>query len=316
MKSFIKRILKEIYESETNPLSEKEIRLFKYLNTHKKEHSTQSKMLDLIKTMMPFIGRPTDEARFYYEVYTANYRPDGDYENIDKSTFKDYRQFKQRRTPNNNAYNYTSGKIPFRGSNLEGYWDVNNNGDWYYVVTSYNWYPIFLFINGQWYRVSNSYSSSTGKHLSGSNPVRWNSEIKADVIMVTPEEIKKIRDGRDMESIKTKRVENFMNKFSSSLKGTTKLMSIGWGDDKKKVNYTITDVKQDGEKIVIYVKINKAGRVINNKMEVNPEGYIYPSPFSEDLENGIKQRIIFDNNDYLKEDNTEFIFTHPNKNSN
>lgn len=311
MKSFIKRILKEIYESEANPLSEKEIRLFKYLNTHKKEYNTQSKMLDLVITMMPFIGRPESEAKFYYEVYTANYRPEGDYENIDKSTFKDYRQFKQRKTPNNSAYEYSSGKIPFKGSNLEGYWDVNNNNDWYYVVTSYDWYPIFLFINGQWYRVSNSYSSSTAKQISGANPVRWNSGLKADVITVTPEEIKNIRDGKDMESIKTKRVENFMNKFSSALKGTSKLMSIGWGEDKKKVNYTITDIKQDGEKIVIYVKINKAGRAVNNKMEVNPDGYIHPSPFSEDLENGIKQRIIFDNSDYLKQDNTEFIFTHP-----
>jgi hypothetical protein len=128
--------------------------------------------------------------------------------------------------------------------------------------------------------------------------------------MVTPEEIKNIRDGKDMGTIKTSRVQNFMTKFSKSLIGTTKMISIGWYDDRKKVKYTITDIKQDGEKIVIYIKILKAGKVVDGKMEVNPDGYIHPSPFSESIEQGIKERIIRDNSDYLKEDNTEFIFNH------
>ena len=160
MKNLIKRILREQLEgSDDKPLSEKEIRLFKYLNNHKEEAKTQPKLLELIKIMMPMIGRSPNDTRFYYEVYTANYRPKGDYENLDGKNFVHYKDFKQRRTPNNSAYNYTTGRIPFKGSNLEGHWDVNDNNEWYYVVTSYNWYPIYLFIEKQWYRVINSYSS-------------------------------------------------------------------------------------------------------------------------------------------------------------
>jgi len=310
MEKVIRKIIREIFEVEDKPLSQKEIRMFKFINNKKHEYNTQSKLLDLFKTMMPVIGRPESDNRFYYEIYTANYRPEGDYENIDKSTFKDYKAFKQRRTPNNSAYEYSSNRIPFKGSNLEGYWDVNRDGDWYYVVVSYDWYPIFLYIKDQWYRVSNSYSSSTAKQISHSNPVRWNSGLKAKVISVTPEEIKKIRDGENMTGIETKRVENFIQKFAKPLIGGKKLISIGWYDERKKVNYTITDIKEENGKIKFYITINKAGKVDNNKMIINPEGYPVPSPFSEDIEKGIKNRVISDNKDYLSHDNTEFTFIH------
>jgi hypothetical protein len=315
MKNLIKRILREQLEgSDDKPLSEKEIRLFKYLNKHKDEVKTQPKLLELIKVMMPMIGRSPNDARFYYEVYTANYRPEGDYEKLDGKNFVHYRDFKQRRTPNNSAYNYTTGRIPFKGSNLEGHWDVNPNNQWYYVVTSYNWYPIYLFIEDQWYRVSNSYSSSTGKHLLGSNPKRnsYDSNIKDEVISVTPDEIKSIMNGESLSNVKTNRVSNFSDKFTKVLKGTKKLLTIGWGDDKKKVDYTITNAKKVRDKIKFEITINKAGTVEGtNKMVVNPDGYIHPSPFSEDLERGIIEKIISDNRDYLSKDNTIFVFQHP-----
>lgn len=315
MEKLIKRIIKEQLEGKgDNPFSEKEIRFFKYLNKNKEKYPTQSKLLEFIRSMMPFIGRPESDAKFYYEVYTANYRPEGDYENIDKSTFKDFRSFKQRRTPNNTAYEYSSAKIPFKGSNLEGYWDVNNNNEWYYVVESYGWYPIYLFINNNWYRVSNSYSSSTAKHLSGSNPVRYNSGLRADTYLVTKDEISSLMRGVSLDEIRRKRVTNFSSKFAKSLIGTKRTISIGWYENRKKVNFTISNIKEEDGKIKIYVTINKAGKVEGtNKMVVDPEGYIVPSPFSEDIENGIKERVIRDNSDYLNGDNTEFIFTHPNQ---
>jgi hypothetical protein len=316
MKNLIKQILKEQLEGTGDkPLSEKEIRLFKYLNTHKQKTKTQAALLELVSTMMPMIGKSPREARFYYEVYTANFRPDGDYENLDKNNFKDYREFKQRKTPNNNAYVYTGSKIPFKGSNLEGTWNVNRNNEWYYVVTSYNWYPIYLFINNQWYRVSNNWSSSTSKHLSFSDPNRKNydTNLENTVISVTPDEIKSIMDGKSLTDVKTNRVNNFKEKFAEALKSTSKLISIGWGEDKKKVKYTITDVSEEDGKIKFDIRIDKAGNVEGtNKMVVNPDGYIHPSPFSEDLEEGIAQRIMYDNKDYLSKDNTIFVFQHPN----
>lgn len=315
MKKLIKKILSEQLEGNgDNPLSEKEIRLFKYLNKHKTEYPTQTKLLDFIKTMMPFVGRPESDARFYYEVYTANYRPEGDYENMDKLTFRDFKSFKQRRTPNNTAYEFSSAKIPFKGSNLQGYWDVDNYHDWHYVVTSYDWYPIFLFKDNKWFRISDSYSSSTAKHLSHSNPVRYNSGLKANVYDVTRNEMDKlVRGTLNFDQIKKARVEEFSKEGShKNILGKPRWITMGWGPDKKKVNFTVDGVKKEGDKIGIEITINKAGAVEGtNRLVVNPDGYIVPSPFSDDIEKGIKYRVIQDNDVYLRDDNTIFHFNHP-----
>jgi len=315
MKELILQILKEQLEGGVDkPLSEKEIRLFKYLNKHKTEYPTQSKLLDFIKTMMPFVGRPTSDARFYYEVYTANYRPEGDYENLDKLSFKDFRSFKQRKTPNNTAYEYTSAKIPFKGSNLEGYWDVDNHHDWHYIVSSYSWYPIFLFKDNKWFRVSDNYSSSTSKHLSNANPVRYNSGLNTNVYDVTRNEMDAlVRGNKTFDKIKKERVEEFgKSSVNKPQIGKPRWISMGWGPDKKKVNFTVDKIKKVRDKIQIDITINKAGNVEGtNRLVVNPEGYIVPSPFSDDIEKGIKYRFIKDNDVYLNDDNTIFNFNHP-----
>jgi hypothetical protein len=318
MKELILKILREQLEGiGENPLSEKEIRLFKYVNSQRDVLKTQKEIIDLFKTLMKLVNKPEQDARFYYEIYTANYRPEGDYENLTKENFKHYREFKQRKTPNNSAYEYSAAKLPFKGSNLEGFWDVNNNNQWYYVVTSYGWYPIYLYIDEKWYRVSNAYSSSTAKHLSGSNPMRrtvYDENLGEPITMVTSEEIKKIRDGQDMNLIKQNRITSFMDKYGQDFhKQKPKMLTIGWGDDRKKVKYSVEKVEEMDGKIVFTINIEKAGTVEGtNKLVVNPEGYHHPSPFSEDLEKGIKQRIISDYSDYLKKDNTDFEFKHPN----
>jgi hypothetical protein len=162
--------------------------------------------------------------------------------------------------------------------------------------------------------VSNAYSSSTSKQMSQVNPVRYNSGLDAKVISVTKNEMSSLIDGKSLDDIKSERVTNFGEKFARSLIGTKKLLSIGWGDNRKKVNYTISNVKSEDGKIKIEVTINKAGTVEGtNKMVINPEGYVHPSPFSEDLEDGIKSKIMMDNKDYLTDDNTEFTFDHPTK---
>jgi hypothetical protein len=317
MKNLIRLIKEQLEGQGDNPLSEKEIRFFKYINKQKDQHSKKNDLLKLFQSMMPVIGRPVTDARFYYEIYTANYRPEGDYENLNKSTFKHFREFKQRKTPNNSAYEYSSVKIPFKGSNLEGYWDVNDNNQWYYIVESYGWYPVFLFINNQWYRVSNTYSSSTSKQMSNVNPIRratYDPNIKDQIITVTSDEIKKIRDGKPMDDIKTNRLSLFMNQIGNDMNmgHPSKLITIGWGEDRKKVKFTIKDVKNSNGKIHFNIRVDKAGTVEGtNKMVVNPDGYVVPSPFSEDIENGIKQRIMMDYSDMLKTDNTTFKFYHP-----
>ena len=321
MKELIIKILREQLEGiGDNPLSEKEIRLFKYINKQGDSLKKKNKLISLFRTMMQMIGRPESDARFYYEIYTANYRPEGDYENLNKDNFKHYRDFKQRRTPNNGAYEYSSAKMPFKGSNLEGFWDINDNNEWYYIVISYGWYPIYLFINDQWYKVSNTYSSSTSKQMSHVNPMRrrtYDPNIKDQIITVTPSEIKSIREGQPMEDIKTNRLTSFMSRIGNEINKNkpSRMITMGWGDDRKKVKFSIENVKESRGKINFLIKIEKAGTVEGtNRLVVNPEGYIVPSPFSEDIENGIKQRIISDYSDMLNNDNTSFKFNHPKNN--
>jgi hypothetical protein len=308
MRELIKKILLEQLEGGEggNPLSRKEIILFKYLNKNKKNAGTQKELLNLVKNMMSFIGRPESDSKFYYEVYTANFRPDGDYENLDKYTFRDFKQFKQRKIPNNGAYEYTAAKIPFKGSNLEGYWDVNGKNEWYYVVVSYGWYPLFLFINNMWYRVMDSYSSSTAKQISHSNPVRYNSGLKADVMSVTPSEMKSLIAGKDVSDIKTSRVSNFTanNEVKNKLIGLKKLVSGGWGENAHRVSFTVDDINEVGGKIKINIKINKAGKMVDRKMVVDTNLKDNPE-LLRDIESTIKKEMLRTYPNYLTDDNTE-----------
>ena len=209
MRELIKRILNE--EQETPVLTKKEILLFKYINDNKQESKTKKDLIKFIGEMLRYFGMPLNEATMYYETYTANFRPNGDYENLTKDNFKDYRQFKQRKVTNNTAYEYATAKMPFKGSNVEGQWDVNNKNEWYYVITSYEWYPIFLFINNQWYRTLETYSNSTSKQMNHVNPVRYDSGLQEDVKVVTKYEMERIMDGSyNFDDVKTRRVIDFV----------------------------------------------------------------------------------------------------------
>jgi hypothetical protein len=295
---------------EKRALSRREILLFKHLNNHKKDAKTQRGLLNMIYNMMDVLGLPTNETKLYYEVYTANYRPDGDYENVTPENFKDYRGFKQRKTPNNTAYEYSSAKIPFKGSNLEGEWKVNDKNQWYYVVESYGWYPIFLFINDQWYRVMDSYSSSTAKHLSGANPTHWNSGLKANVVGVTRGEMSNLIGGRyDLEGMKSERVPNFIKDMKSQIINNKKLISSGWGENAVRVSYVITDIFEADGKIKIVVRVNKAGRMEGRKMVPNPD-YQNDERLVNDIETAIKQNIIRTHPKYLTDDNVEINVIH------
>jgi hypothetical protein len=312
MRDLIKKILKEQLEGgeNENPLSKKEILLFKYLNKYKHQTKTKKVLVDLIKSMMNVFGLPSNDALFYYEVYTANFREDGDYENLTKENFKDYRLFKQSKTPNNKASEYSSAKIPFKGSNLEGKWDVNRKNEWYYVITSYGWYPVYLFINDKWFKTSDTYSSSTRKQMSQVNPISYSSDLKSDVIKVTQDDIKVLMYGvYNLEEINNAKVVNFTTKIKSELVGSKKLLTLGYGDTAKKVSYTISDIKEEGGKIKITIRIVKAGKVVNNKMVVDNDYQNIPG-FVEEVESGIKRQIISSNEKYLSEDNSTFEFIH------
>lgn len=301
MKELIRRVLREEQEG---PLTKKEIMLFKYIDKNKKETKTKSEFLKFLKSILPVIGLSPNESNFYYEVYTANFRPEGDYENLTKENFKDYRQFKQRKVANNTAYEYASARMPFKGSNIEGQWGVNNNNDWYYVITSYGWYPVFLFINDQWYRTLDTYSPSTRKQMSQVNPVKFDSNLNANVMSVTKGEMERLMDGRyNVERVNTDRVSNFV-KIKDKVTNQSKLISGGWGDNAHRVNFMVKDVEDVEGKIKIFVKILKAGKMVDRKMipdsnfKDNPELY-------DDIMKTIKYDILRTYPNYLTNDNTE-----------
>jgi hypothetical protein len=301
MKELIRRILREEQEG---PLTKKEIMLFKYIDKNKKETKTKDDLIKFLKSILPVLGLPANQANFYYEVYTANFRPEGDYENLTKETFKDYRLFKQRKVSNNTAYEYATAKMPFKGSNLEGQWEVNNNNDWYYVIKSYGWYPIFLFINNQWYRTLDTYSSSTRKQMSQVNPVKFDSNLNADVMSVTKGEMERLMDGRyNIERVKTDRVSNFV-KIKDKVTNQSQLSSGGWGDNAHRVNFMVKDVEDVEGKIKLFVKILKAGKMVDRKMIPDSNFKDNPELF-DDIMKTIKYDILRTYPNYLTNDNTE-----------
>ena len=307
MKEFIKMVLRE--EQESPVLNKREILLFKYIQDNKQKAGNKKDLIKFIQEMLKYFNLPVNDALMYYEIYTANFRPDGDYENLTKENFKDYRQFKQQKVTNNTSYEYASAKMPFKGSNIEGEWDTNRKNEWYYVIKSYGWYPIFLFINDQWYRTLDTYSSTTRKHMSHSNPVRYNSGLRANVIDVSQYEIERLMDGTyTLNDVETQRVSDFVRNKDKFI-GVKKLISGGYGDTAHRVSFIITDVNEDNGKIKIFVKINKAGRMEGRKMVADPDYQNNPQLVSN-IENTIKQDIMRDYPKYLTSKNTEIEIIH------
>ena len=302
MRELIKRILNE--EQETPVLTKKEILLFKYINNNKQKAGTKSEMIKFIQEMLRYFDMPLSEATMYYEIYTANFRPDGDYENLTKENFKDYRLFKQRKVANNSAYEYATAKMPFKGSNVEGQWNVNNNNDWYYEIKSYGYYPVFLFINNQWYRTLDTYSPSTRKQMSQVNPVKYDSNLKSDVVSVTKGEMERLIDGRyNLERVNTDRVSNFVS-GKDKVTNQSKLISGGWGDNAHRVNFMIKDVEEVDGKIKLSIKVLKAGKMVDRKMI--PDSNFRDNPeLLDGIMKTIKQDILRSYPNYLTDSNTE-----------
>jgi hypothetical protein len=302
MKELIRRILKE--QEEEPVLSKKEILLFKFINDNKQKSGTKSEMIRLIKDMLGYFGFPQSDATMYYEIYTANFRPDGDYKSLTKDNFKDYRQFKQRKVTNNSAYEYASAKMPFKGSNIEGQWNVNNNNDWYYVIQSYGYYPVFLFINNQWYRTLDTYSPTTRKQMSQVNPLKYDSNLKSDVMSVTKGEMERLINGSyNIDRVKTDRVSNFV-RHKDKITNQSKLISGGFGNDAVRVNFMIKDVEDVDGKIKISVKVLKGGKMVDRKMV--PDSNFRDNPvLLNDIMKTIKWDVLISYPNYLTDDNTE-----------
>jgi hypothetical protein len=283
MDNFIKKLLRESVDNDEKLLSKEEVRLFKLLNNKKHELGTKEEMTDFIIMMLKLMGKPTHRASFYYEVYTQNYRPEGDYENLTQETFKDYRGFKQKRTPNNTAWEYSTATIPFKGSNIEGFWDENSKGEWYYVVQSWGWYPVFLFKNDQWYTVDDTYSSSTSKQMAQSRPRIYFDQLNSEVVSVSKTEIKDLMNGKGLEDVEQKRYGDFVSSKESLSKLPAKTKTFGWSwNDKIKATFKITNIETENDDVIFEITVIKAGYVEGTNKMVKFDGE-YPEDFKRRL---------------------------------
>jgi len=333
MKNIIRRILMEENEK---PLSPVEIRLFKELNRGSNKLESEKKILEKLNDVLPFLSLPKKSAKYYLELYKANYRPEGDYQNLTSDEFVDLRRLPAIRTTNSRSDTYSTAKLPFKGSNLYGKWEKDSKGVEYYVIVSYDWYPIYLFKADRWYKVYHPYSSSTSKQMSNVNPISYDSTVGTDVVYVDKDEMDKLRYNATYEDIMkgkpkelSRRKEEFLSKKTSTIGGGR------WGGQLK-VKFKITDIRDEGDKAVVDVNVIDAGPTEgggSNKMVPTQGRYVtgeIPNVNKENVERTIKNKILhnfkqfvgnfpkwseqtgYDMDTYPEKHTVKFNFIHPN----
>jgi hypothetical protein len=121
---------------------------------------------------------------------------------------------------------------------------------------------------------------------------------------VTKGEMKRLMDGRyNLERVNTDRVSNFVSR-KDKVTNQSKLISGGWGDNAHRVNFMIKDVEDVDGKIKLFIKILKAGKMIDRKMI--PDSNFKDNPeLLDGIMNTIKQDVLRSYPSYLTDNNTE-----------
>ena len=258
----ISKKIKIILEQFENPMNKVIFKLFKMLDNEKKKRKTRAELIEKIKTLIPYFNIPKGYELYVLETYLLNYRKDGDYSQLTKENFVDPRKMKGKGTSNPNSYLYSKAQMPFKGSNLEGYWTKDGKGTPFYQVVSYGWYPIYIFRDGKWYEVVGRYSSSTSKQMSNVNPVEWNEELNDEVYLLSKEEMEMLKDGATHEELMKHKMES-LKKFEPELtkrKKTAKTYHWFGGEDdfdypNANIKFKIKSVDIDGDKAIVTVDI-------------------------------------------------------------
>ena len=161
MEKLIKKILRESIE---DSLTRLEIGALNSLaSAGLTDKSSIRSILDFLTSTLEL---EYDQAVQLYELFLANYRPDGDYENIGVPYRIKPEDKKSVKTANVRGRDLVMAKRTFKGSNTSGEY-ING----VYVVKSYGWYPIFVNKQGKWYENSERYSISTSKQMSQLRPM-------------------------------------------------------------------------------------------------------------------------------------------------
>lgn len=276
--------LRVIVEQDESVIEPHIVKLFRYLNEEKKTKKTRAELLDVIKNLTTYMNLPKGHELFLLELYLLNYRKDGDYSSITKENFVDPRKMKGKVTPNTKADLYTIAQLPFRGSNIEGFWDKDYKGVPYYEVKSYGWYPIYIFKNNRWYEIIEHYSSSTGRQMRNANPVEWSDKLDDRVTLVTRKEMEMLQVGATHEDIiknKRKTLKSQEGDLQKKRVASLTQNRYNWGNQEEnhpgfKVKYKINSIDDTGDKVIINVDVLDVLRLDKNSYRglETPENYL------------------------------------------
>ena len=293
------KILKRLYvlvEQDEKVIEPHIVKLFRFLNEEKKNKKTRAGLLEVIKNLTSYMNLPKGHELYLLELYLLNYRKDGDYSSITKENFVDPRKMKGKTTPNTKADLYTIAQLPFKGSNMEGFWRKDYKGVPFYEVRSYGWYPIYIFKNDRWYETTESYSSSTGRQIRNANPVEWSDKLDDRVFLVSRKEMEMLQVGATHEDIikhKRKTLKSKEQELQSKRQSTVTQNRYIWGEPDEnypgfKVKYKINSVNDDGDKVVVNVDVVDVLKLEfgTNKGLDTPENYL-----KGELEGITKERV-------------------------
>jgi len=271
----IKRLLEQFNEPSMSII----VKLFKILNGEKKKNKTRESLLDAIKKMSVYMNIPKGYELYLLELYMLNYREDSDYSDLTKENFIDPRKQKGKTISNPKAKLYTIAQLPFKASNLQGYWDTDYKGNPYYKVVSYGWYPVFIFKNNKWYEATERYSSSTSKQMSNANPVEWNDELNNNVYLLTQPEMKMIEQGINHEEVMKHKL-NKLKEFEPELtkrKKTEKTKSWQGHPDylpNTNIKFKIKSVDVEGDKAIVTIDIYDVLNRVDGKETPTTQNYL------------------------------------------
>lgn len=165
MKNIIRKILKEEVSDTQERHQQKMVDILKREGFH-----GGTPYQEIIGFLNTTIGMEGMEAFEVFQLFKDNYRKDYESQGLKRSDITK----RKIRTSNTRARDVVTNKIPFKGSNTNGEY---RNGS--YVVFSYDWYPIFVFKDGQWFENEEKYSVSTSKQTSQLRPAHQRDIIYA-----------------------------------------------------------------------------------------------------------------------------------------
>lgn len=314
--SKLKKTLTE--SSDSKAFLPQEVYIFRTIQKQLKELKTKDKIIGKIKDILDYMGFDPLESMYYYYLFTSNFREDGRYDLTKESEKKGPQDLKAQKTTNTNVGPFAQSKIPFKGSNLEGFWEKDLNGVDQYIITSYGWYPIYIFKKGQWYRINDKFSSSTARHVS-------NTQIGYDKPLFNKSEMNALRSGVNPEKLLSNKYEKLVQKLKNELIGrkftrSIDFYSLGWNRPEMrnmdnrggKIDFIVRDVNLVDGKPELTIDILRGGFTTLTRAYLSTT-YAHPSLFSEGAEMTIDREmkaLLYP--ELLKRDDLMFKINHPN----